>query len=185
MSEQLSLIGPSAAAQSEHPAQPAQAKGDTVSPEIAQSQCLGNLGKLVAEIADFRRSQTGSRVAGNCLSGDQGIKADRLRSEIPENFRNSRATARSLYSSIGSAMCEGCLGRDACPFRTYVTDYSSQQAPHINPDSNDATILTKMLAWYASLKSSARNNIKNGKVTPVTINQSHNGISKAHRATAA
>jgi hypothetical protein len=183
--EQLSLITPNKDPGSTTPKLSTQGEGNAVDPQIARGKCLAKLGGLVLKIADFRRSESGSRVAGNPLSGDQESKAARLRGEIPESFREGRAFAEELYSNIGSAMCKSCLGRDACPFRTYKPDYNPQIVPHINPNSNDQTVLTKLAAWYLRLGTSARNNIERGKVTSVTIKQSSEGVLDAHRATAA
>ena len=151
------------------------------SPEDYRSGCLDNLGKITAKIADMNRSGTGQYIR-HSLSDAQAEKFKQLQNDIPNLFRESQATASGYYRTIGSKMCEGCLGREGCPFRTY--DTTEGPKPHIDTRGHDRYILAALEAWYQSLKPSARKNIRKGKVTPTTKIQSRVGTTCAHKTAA-
>jgi hypothetical protein len=153
-------------------------------PEVTkniQVECLGRLARILGSIAQMNKAETGQHLNHKGARGQANVFV-KLRELIPKSFRESRELAAGEYARIGSVMCSDCLGRDACPLRTYDTPEGPK--PHINPDESDVNVLAALEVWYTALKQSARNNIKGGTITPVTINQSRNGMNSAHKAAA-
>ena len=136
---------------------------------IDGAQCLKALGAVLGERLRLNMADAGQYVGHNRSRAQQRFVQNMVGPNFAD-FEASREKAAATYARLGNvAMCGECLGAEACPLRAFSQHREGEKAI-VDADS---------FGHYASnLSQSARGNIKNGKVTSKTRENSAQALRK-------